>query len=120
MHCTDKYSQHSSMIWPVWLNSRVSVHELIGCGCGSRCCQLSQDNSRKVTFNIGLAGTIVKVKISSLNSLQALQTKYFYRKGVFCELLGFFWHFLGMWLTSAKTFIKKKLSKPFSLKKLLH
>ena len=20
MHCTDKYSQHSSIIWPVWLN----------------------------------------------------------------------------------------------------
>ena len=20
IHCTDKYSQHSSIIWPVWLN----------------------------------------------------------------------------------------------------
>ena len=24
---TDKYSQHSSIIWPVWLNGRVFVYE---------------------------------------------------------------------------------------------
>ena len=28
MHCTDKYLQHSSIIWPVWLNSWVFVYEL--------------------------------------------------------------------------------------------
>ena len=32
MHHTDKYSQHSSIIWPVWLNSWVFVYELSGCG----------------------------------------------------------------------------------------
>ena len=32
MHRTDKYSQHSSIIWPVSLNGRVFVYELSGCG----------------------------------------------------------------------------------------
>ena len=31
MHRTDKYSQHSSIIWPVWLNGWVFVYELSGC-----------------------------------------------------------------------------------------
>ena len=39
MHRTDKYSQHSSIIWPVWLNGSVFVYELSGCGFESRCCQ---------------------------------------------------------------------------------
>ena len=30
--CTDKYPQHSSIIWPVWLNRCVFVYELSGCG----------------------------------------------------------------------------------------
>ena len=34
MHHTDEYSQHSSIIWPVWLNGWVFVHELSGCGFG--------------------------------------------------------------------------------------
>ena len=38
MHCTDKYSQHSSTIWPVWLNHRVFFYKLSGCGFESRCC----------------------------------------------------------------------------------
>ena len=32
MHCTDKYSQHTSIISPVWLNGWVFVYELSGCG----------------------------------------------------------------------------------------
>ena len=32
MHSTDKYSQHSSVIWSVWLNDWVFVYELSGCG----------------------------------------------------------------------------------------
>ena len=32
MHRTDKYSQHSSIIRPVWPNGRVFVYELSGCG----------------------------------------------------------------------------------------
>ena len=41
MHRTDKYSQHSSIIWPVWLNGWVFVYELSGCGFESRCCHLN-------------------------------------------------------------------------------
>ena len=32
MHRTDKYSQHSSIIWPVWSNGWVFAYELNGCG----------------------------------------------------------------------------------------
>ena len=39
MHWTD--SQHSSIIWPVWLNGRVFVYELSGCGFESSCCHLN-------------------------------------------------------------------------------
>ena len=41
MHCTDKYSQHSSIIWPVWPNGWVFVYELNGCGFESRCSHLN-------------------------------------------------------------------------------
>ena len=33
MHRTDKYSQHSSIIWPVWLNGWVFVYEPSGFEC---------------------------------------------------------------------------------------
>ena len=32
MHRTDKYSQHSSIIWSVWLNGWMLVDESSGCG----------------------------------------------------------------------------------------
>ena len=41
MHCTNKYSQHSPIIWPVWLNGWVFVYELSGCGFVSPCSRLS-------------------------------------------------------------------------------
>ena len=37
MHRTDRYSQNSSIIWPVWLNGRVFVYKLSGCGFESTC-----------------------------------------------------------------------------------
>ena len=37
MHCTDKYSQHNLIIWPVWLNSWVFIYELSGCGFEFSC-----------------------------------------------------------------------------------
>ena len=40
MHRTDKYSQHSSVIWPVWLNGWVFVYELSACGFESSCSHL--------------------------------------------------------------------------------
>ena len=41
MHRTDKYSQHSSIICPVWLNGWVFVYELSGCGFESCCSHIS-------------------------------------------------------------------------------
>ena len=41
MHGPEKYSQHSSIIWPVWLNDSVFVYELSGCGFESSCSHLS-------------------------------------------------------------------------------
>ena len=41
MHRTDKNSQHSSIIWPVWLNGWVFVYELNDWGFESCYCQLS-------------------------------------------------------------------------------
>ena len=40
MNRKDKYSQHSSIIWPVWLNGWVFVYELSGCGFESSCSHL--------------------------------------------------------------------------------
>ena len=37
MHRADKYSQHCSIIWPVWLNGSVFVYELSGYGFESSC-----------------------------------------------------------------------------------
>ena len=41
IHRTYKYSQHSSIIWPVWFNGWVFVYELSGCGFESCCCHLN-------------------------------------------------------------------------------
>ena len=38
MHRTNKYSKHSSIIWPVCLNGWVFVYKLSGCRLESRCC----------------------------------------------------------------------------------
>ena len=41
MHRPDKYSQHSSIICPVWINGWVLIYELSGCGFESRCSHLN-------------------------------------------------------------------------------
>ena len=41
MQCTDKYSQHNSIIWLVWLNGSVLVYELSRCEFQSPCCHLN-------------------------------------------------------------------------------
>ena len=46
MHLTDKYSQHSSMIWPVLRNDWFVVDELSGCGFES-CCYHKDTESEK-------------------------------------------------------------------------
>ena len=41
MHRTYKYSQYSSIIWPVWLNGWVFLYELSGCGFESQYCHVN-------------------------------------------------------------------------------
>ena len=41
MHGTDKCSQHSSIVWPVWLKIWVLVYEQSGCGFESHCSHLN-------------------------------------------------------------------------------
>ena len=41
MHHTDKHLQHSSTIWPVWLNGWVFIYELSGSGFESSCGHLN-------------------------------------------------------------------------------
>ena len=41
MHCTEKYSQHSYIIWPVSLNCHVFVYELSRFVFEVRCSQLN-------------------------------------------------------------------------------
>ena len=41
MHHTDKYSRHSSIIWPVWPNGWVFVYKIISCEFESRCSHLN-------------------------------------------------------------------------------
>ena len=41
IHRTDKYSQHSSIIWPVWLNVWVFIYKVSGCGFASHCSHLN-------------------------------------------------------------------------------
>ena len=42
MHCTDNYSQHSSIICAVWLNSSVFIYDLSFCGFKSSCLHLAK------------------------------------------------------------------------------
>ena len=44
MHRTEKYSQHSLIIWPVWIIGWVFVYKLSACGFESRCCHLKFRN----------------------------------------------------------------------------
>ena len=41
MHRKDKYSQHSSIFWPVWLNGWVFVYELSDCCHSNFRCRVS-------------------------------------------------------------------------------
>ena len=50
MHCTDKYLQNNSIIWPVWLNDWVFVYKLSGCGFKFRCSHVSCYFMKKLFF----------------------------------------------------------------------
>ena len=63
MHRSDKFSQCSSIIWPVWLNDSVFVYELNGFGFGFRC---SHPNFRYFFFVASIITQLFhKVFISS-------------------------------------------------------
>ena len=51
MHQTDKYSQHSSIIWPVWLNGWEFVYE-IDCELESRFCHLENKHFIFVWYSL--------------------------------------------------------------------
>ena len=57
MHHTDKFSQLSSIICPVWLNSWVFFYKSRGCGVESCCCHLNFRYGtcfkQEVTWNSG-------------------------------------------------------------------
>ena len=59
MHRTDKYSQPKSIIWSVWLNGWVFVHEPSGCGFESRCCHY-------MSLFLQKRAILIKTLISSL------------------------------------------------------
>ena len=48
MYHTDTFSQHCSVIWPIWINGRVFVYEVGGCEFQSRCSHLINDISEEV------------------------------------------------------------------------
>ena len=52
MHRTDKYSHYSLIVCPVWLNGRVFVYELSGCGFESHCSHLNFRS--RACFELGL------------------------------------------------------------------
>ena len=79
MHRTDKYSRHSSIIWPVWLNGWVYVYELSDCGFDSRC-------YRSQMFKWVLNTSLNKKKFfyKFRNHLSIVKTKEWYKvKGNF-------------------------------------
>ena len=55
MHRTDKYSQHSKLIWLVWLNGWVFVYELSGWRFVSSCCPKMLILKRYHTFRLSMA-----------------------------------------------------------------
>ena len=55
MHHTDRYSQHSRILWPAGINGPVIVYKLSRCVLESRCCRLNSDIapvSSKESLNI--------------------------------------------------------------------
>ena len=83
-HRTDKYSEHSSIIWPVWPNGWVLVYELSGSRFESSCSHL---NFRlRACFEQGVLWYLgnYRVWIHSEASKwhdKNIQSRYFVRKG---------------------------------------
>ena len=70
LHRTDKYSQHSSTIWPVWLNGRVFVYKLSDCGFESCCCNLNFCRQLKL---LSYVTTISAFKVLAAKNISMLK-----------------------------------------------
>ena len=80
IHRSNKFSQWSSIIWPVWLNDSVFVYELNGFGFGFRC---SHPNFRYFFFAASIITQLShKVFISSKVSPS---TMFWTKKWMFIE-----------------------------------
>ena len=95
VHHTDKYSQNSSIFWPVSLSDWMFVYELSGLGFGSCCNHL---NLRYWAFRArsSLASGIYRVKIYSKNVCDMIT----HIPILFCEFLritSMDWH-IRQWL----------------------
>ena len=66
IHRTDKYSKHSSVIWPVWLNGWAFVYEPNGFGFESSCTQLIVILSQLWGYLVNLLYKTVVYKLSKL------------------------------------------------------
>ena len=74
MHRTDNYSQHSSIIWPVWLNDWVFVYKLSGCGFESHCSHLYS-----LVYNSFYQKGPLFVYWSSICTFQTIMEKSFFK-----------------------------------------
>ena len=63
----DKYSEHSSIIWPIWTNGWVFIYELSDPGFKSNCSHITQIVLRGIAVNAVVAH---KEIITSVGSLQ--------------------------------------------------
>ena len=98
MHHTDKYSHHSSIIWPVWLSGWVFVYELSGCGFESCCCHLKNKCLKSE---------------SEKDKLRYIKHKHYYAK-LLCLKKEKFQEFVGKMITKLL-----EDSKPFIFKQKL-
>ena len=95
MHHTDKYSQHSSIIWPVRLNGWAFGYELSGYGFESRYSHLNLD--------------IKPVLSSEFLDIQA-NTKYRFTLKLVCDMMRthnhWYWKFVLVLVYCSSSFVR--------------
>ena len=102
MHRTDKYSQLSSIIWPVWLNGWVFVYELSGCGFESRCSHLIFRYG--ACFEQGVPWHSGNCRVWIHSQTRTWHDKNIQWKKVFCKLIVLF--FMGLAKHAQSTRVK--------------
>ena len=84
-HRIDKYSKHSSIIWPVWLNDWVFVYRLSDCGLESCCSHL---NFRfRTIFEQGFPSHSGNYRVWSHSEARTWQDKNIQSNGTYREVL---------------------------------